>query len=73
MKVLSIGTDRKVFDKNSQVFERVLGYASKMEESHILVFTLKKEGLLKQKINNLYLHPTNSFSQWFYVWDAYWL
>ncbi len=70
MKVLSIGTDRKLFEEGSAVLERALGYASKVEELHMLVFTLKKERLSTKKINNLYLYPTNSLSQWLYVLDA---
>src|SRR3989344_942637 len=70
MKVISIGTDRKVFEEESQVFGRNVEYASKMDELHIVVFTLKREGLTAKKIGNLYLYPTNSFSEWLYVWDA---
>jgi len=59
-----------MFEEGSAVLKRNLGYASKSEEFHIVVFTLKKENLLPKKINNLYLYPTNSTTEWLYVWDA---
>lgn len=71
MKVLSIGTDRKLFTEDSSVLERSKSYASKTEEYHVIVFTLKSEEHKFLKIGNLYIHPTNSLSQWFYVLDGY--
>lgn len=71
MKVLSIGMDRKLFEENSAVLARSLDYASKMEELHIIVFSLKKHKLSFKKINNLYLYPTNSFSRVSFLLGAY--
>ncbi len=70
MKVLSIGTDRKLFEEGSNVVARSLQYAARMEELHIIVFT--KKGQFKDtKIgNNLFLYPTNSRSRWTYISDA---
>jgi glycosyltransferase involved in cell wall biosynthesis len=70
MKVLLIGTDRKLFDENSGVFSRTSEYAKKVEELHVLIFTLKNEGHKFKKIGNLYLHPTNSLTKWFYVFNG---
>src|SRR3989344_6515347 len=70
MKILSISTDRKIFEEGSAVFDRSLGYSSKVEELHIVVFTLKRENLTEKKIGNLYLYPTNSGTEWLYVWNA---
>ncbi len=70
MKVLSIGTDRKLFEENSAVLERNIEYASRMEELHIIVFSLKKHQLESKKIGNLYIYPTNSLSRLHYVFDA---
>lgn len=71
MKVLSIGMDRKLFEERSEVLERSLAYASKMEELHMIVFSLKKHDLKPKVINNLYLYPTNSLSRIIFLWDAY--
>jgi len=71
MKVLSIGTDRKLFEENSVVLSRSLEYAKKMEELHIIVFSLKNHNLKSRQIGNLYLYPTNSFSRWTYFLGAY--
>jgi len=71
MKVLSIGTDRKLFEENSAVSLRSLEYAKKMEELHIIVFSLKSHNLKTRQIGNLYLYPTNSYSKLTYVFGAY--
>jgi len=70
-KVLSIGTDRGLFKEGSAPRERSIGYSEKTEQFHAVVFTLKKEGFVAQKVNNLFIYPTNSVSQWLYVLDAY--
>lgn len=70
MKVLSIGTDRKLFEENSAVLERNIEYASRMTELHIIVFSLKKHHLGYKRIGNLYVYPTNSLSRLHYVLDA---
>ncbi len=70
MKVMLIGTDRKLFTLGSPVLSRTLEYAKKIEELHVLVFTLKSEGHAFKKVGNLFLHPTNSITKWFYVFNA---
>lgn len=70
MKVLSIGTDRKIFDQKSPVFLRSLKYASEMDALHVLVFTLKKEKNKAFNVGNLFVYPTNSLTRWFYMKDA---
>ncbi len=70
MKVLSIGTDRKLFEGGSAVLLRSLDIACKMEELHIIVFSLRKHDLSSKKIKNLYIYPTNSNSRTGYISDA---
>lgn len=71
MKVISIGTDRKLFEEGSQVFLRNLEYAKNMKELHIIVFAKKSLGLQNKVIGNLYLYPTNSSSRLQYIHDAF--
>ncbi|MES3005142.1 MAG: glycosyltransferase [Patescibacteria group bacterium] len=73
MKVISIGTDRKLFEEGSQVLLRNLEYAKRMEELHIVVFTTRKEKHEFKSFGNLHIYPTNSISQWLYVLDAIFL
>lgn len=73
MKVLTIGSDRKLFEEQSPVVLRSLDYANKMEELHIIVFSLKKHNLKEKKINNLYIYPTSSSSKFCYIKDAYYI
>ena len=70
MKVITIGTDRNLFDEKSAVLSRQMEYASKMEGLHIIVFALKKDSLSKKDQGNLHIYPTNSRSKWFYILDA---
>lgn len=70
MRVLSISTDRKIFDDVSSVLSRSLQYASKMQELHIVVFSLKSQNLERKNIGNLFIYPTNSTSKLFYIFDA---
>lgn len=71
MKVLSIGMDRKLFEEGSAVLERQKEYASKMEELHIIIFSLKSHNLKFKKIDNLYLYPTNSGNRISFLLNAY--
>lgn len=71
MRVLSIGMDRKLFEEGSPVLLRSAEYASKLEELHIIVFSLKKHNLSDKKINNLYIYPTNSNDRISFLLDAY--
>ena len=71
MKVLSIGTDRKIFEKNSAVAARSVSYGTLIESLHIVVFTLKSQKFEKFSLSaNVTVYPTNSFSRWFFVSDA---
>jgi glycosyltransferase involved in cell wall biosynthesis len=73
MKVLMIGTDRRMFEDGSGVLARTLEYASKMDELHIVVFALKNNNLTFKKINNLYLYPTNSRTKLGFLFNSYFL
>ncbi len=73
MKVITIGTDRKLFEENSAVLSRSISYAQKMEELHIVVFSLKSHNLKMKKIDNLYIYPTNSINRFGYILSAYFL
>ena len=42
MKILSIGSDKKLFDENSEVRRRIIEYGQLVDELHIVVFTNKK-------------------------------
>src|SRR3989344_165602 len=72
MKVLSISTDRKLFEDGSTVLSRSLEYAKKMDELHIVVFTTSQKSKAESKKvgSNLFLYPTNSISKLFYIFDA---
>lgn len=64
MKVLSISTDRKAFEKESAVRARLLEYGQLAEQIYVIVFAKHSLGLKAEKIApNVYIYPTNSFSK----------
>lgn len=70
MRVLTIGSDRKLFDEGSEVRRRAEAYAARFGELHIVVFSLRSHGLSALHHGNLHIYPTNSFSRLLYVFDA---
>ncbi|MSU55638.1 MAG: glycosyltransferase [Candidatus Taylorbacteria bacterium] len=76
MRVLTIGTDRKLFEEGSAVRARVLEYGKLFDELHVVVFNNRfnvKDSRLKveQIAPNCWIYPTNSWSRWFYVSGAF--
>jgi glycosyltransferase involved in cell wall biosynthesis len=69
MKLLSISTDRKIFEKGSAVALRQIEYAKKYEEMHVIVFADKSFNEISLA-PNLWVYPTRSTSKWKYVFDA---
>ena len=69
MKVLSIGSDRKLFEEGSAVQARAIEYAALFEELHIVVFST---GIFAktQIASNAWVYSTNSWSRWLYILDA---
>ena len=70
IKVISIGTDRNVFDGKSAVHARLLKQAKLFGELHTVVFTRQTFPFAMRQKGNLWLYPTNSLSRWLYVRDA---
>lgn len=71
LKVLSIGSDRKLFEEGSAVRKRVAEYAGLVGELHVVVLALGSLGLQEGQIApNAWVYPTNSASRWLYVRDA---
>jgi glycosyltransferase involved in cell wall biosynthesis/putative flippase GtrA len=74
MKVISIGTDRKLFEEGSAIRQRVVEYGKLFEELHVVVFTTKslKLGAKSLKIaENVFVYATNSRNKMFYLYDAF--
>ncbi|MEN9561749.1 MAG: hypothetical protein RIQ56_1022, partial [Candidatus Parcubacteria bacterium] len=72
MNVLSIGSDRKLFEKESAVRERQMQYASRFDRLDIIVFSLKtREEYIEENVGSVFLHPTNSTNLLFFGVDAF--
>lgn len=70
MKIISIGSDRSVFDEQSAVRARQLEYGRLFDELHIIVFAKKGRKPVEQIGKNIWLYSTNSSSRFFYILDA---
>lgn len=67
MKILVIGQDPNLFNKDSESFNRIKDYAGLFEEFHVISATSK--GLSHIRDGNLFLWPTNSGFQIFRIID----
>lgn len=78
MKLLSISTDRKIFEEGSAVRARQVEYAKSYEEMHIVVFTPRISGGMNgvheyREISispNCFVYPTRSRAKFMYSLDA---
>ncbi|MEK7642537.1 MAG: glycosyltransferase [Patescibacteria group bacterium] len=73
MKVLSIGTDRKIFEEGSAVRERAIKYGKLFDELHMVVFStriMNYESRIKIS-ENVFVYPTNSRNKLLYISDAF--
>lgn len=84
MKVISIGTDRKLFEEDSAVRKRVIEYGRLFEKLHIIVFSKRNFQITNSKLQtnpkskiqsfkigeNITVYPTNSRNKLFYIIDA---
>lgn len=84
LKVLMIGSDRKLFEEGSAVSERIKEYGRLVGELHIVVFTTsahhskfppeERAGKIQNSelklSDNVWVYPTVSLSRWFYIFDA---
>lgn len=69
-----ISTDRNIFREGSDANTRMKEYAALTTELHIIVFAKKSLGLKEVEIApNARVYPTNSWSRFLYISDAYFL
>lgn len=71
MKVLSISTDRKIFEKDSDVRQRALEQSKLVEELVIIVVSLKQHHLEEFKQVKLRVIPTDSINSIYALFDAH--
>lgn len=73
MRIILIGTDRKIFDEGSAVRDRLARFGTEYTDSQdSIVFSTKNDGIqASQEIApRVHAHPTNSRSRFLYGWDA---
>ncbi len=69
MKVLSISSDKKIFEEGSAVARRMAEYGALAQELHIIVFTPKGHKKI-ELARNVWAYPTDSKTKLHYVFDA---
>jgi len=70
MKVLMLSIDKKIFEEDSDVQNRMVEYGQLFDELHIVVYT--KKGFDNLKIaSNISLYPTNTGFKFLYFKNAY--
>ncbi len=71
MKILSISTDRNIFNEKSEVRRRIVDYGGLVDEFCVIVFSKKEQGFQDQQIsNNVWVYPTNSKNKYKYIFNA---
>ncbi len=71
MNILIISTDRKLFEENSDVRNRLFNYGMLVDRIDVIVLNKENESFNKTKISaNVHLHPTNSKNKFSYIRDA---
>lgn len=73
MKVITIGTDRKIFEQGSSVQKRQIEYGKLFEKLEIVVFSDRNRNQESriQLSENVFAYPTNSRNKLFYISDAF--
>jgi len=71
LKVLTIGTEQKLFQEGSVARARILSYGSLVDELYIIAFTKASDGFTSFSIGNTHVYPTGSFSKLLAPYDAW--
>lgn len=70
MNLITLGTDRLLFDSTSKVSQRIEEQAALFSSHTVLVFTKRSQGYRAHVVGNLRIIPTNSFAKILYGFDA---
>lgn len=74
MNIISISTDRKIFEEGSQVRDRMVEYGRVFDFVHIVIFAKENIGIKSGVVKiseNVFAYPTNSKNKLFYILDAF--
>ncbi len=72
MNVLTLSIGRNILEAKSRERERMHGYATYLDQFHIVVLTRKEHGFNEEKHEgNLHLYPTNSKTRVGMLFDAF--
>ncbi|MFY9462372.1 MAG: glycosyltransferase [Candidatus Sungiibacteriota bacterium] len=69
MRILVIGTDATIFQKNSDARHRTEEYARLFDEYHMIIYS--RPGFQQEAVPPLFIYPTNSLFYFFRPFDAF--
>lgn len=70
-KVIFIGSDKSIFEKESLARARMIEYGTLFEELHIVIFTIDRRfESMTQISSNVWIYPTKSLTRWRYPFDG---
>ncbi len=73
MNILSISSDRKVFEQGSAVRSRLLEYGRLVDELHVIIFAKRSNGFKPETFPpNIFLYSANAHTKWGYIPHAIW-
>jgi len=71
MRILSIGSDRKLFQQNSALAVRTIEYGKRLGHLSVIVFSLKSHGFASFTLSpEVTVYPTSSRNRFMYIFDA---
>lgn len=74
MRMMLIGTDRTLFTVGSTVRERIARFGgTQVDVLDSIVFSTRRHGIKasQELAHGVHVHPTNSYSRFLYIWDAF--
>ena len=72
MKVLMISSDKKIFEPDSDVRQRMLVLGEMVDQLDIIIFSLRQHKVVDEQLSDkVKIYPTNSLGRWFYIIDAW--
>ncbi len=73
MKILSIGSDKQAFTKDSALAKRLVKHGGLVDELHVVVYTTEGDGITEsvELSHNVKVYPTRSSNRFVALADAY--
>ncbi|KKS67127.1 MAG: Glycosyltransferase [Parcubacteria group bacterium GW2011_GWC2_42_6] len=73
LSVLMIGSDSSIFEAKSPARQKIIEYGQLADRLQVIIFTKRRQGIFSptQISPRVFLYPTNSFSRWCHIFNAW--